>query len=222
MNMHRSDDPQAGSARLNVSLRSAGLKAARGRLGGLRQSPWTSTRMPRLNPYLRLELESTIRIQADPGGPQRTTYRAAVNRKVLGSSPSSGATLLNTKPDVCRLALSRPYSNRYSNLRSVRSSSPGIRSAYGPTDQLTGAKVWVVPHPTPTRVMGARPNSAAVTKTTWPPRHAAISWKLSCCASWPPGLARSPPPLRSSLFPPSPTGQEPARASSSRSSLYAS
>ena len=100
MNMHRSDDPQAGSARLNVSLRSAGLKAARGRLGGLRQSPWTSTRMPRLNPYLRLELESTIRIQADPGGPQRTTYRAAVNRKVVGSSPTSGATLLNTIPAV--------------------------------------------------------------------------------------------------------------------------
>ncbi len=37
-----------------------------------------------------------FRIQADPGAPQRTASRAApVNRKVVGSSPTSGATVLN-------------------------------------------------------------------------------------------------------------------------------
>jgi hypothetical protein len=42
-------------------------------------------------------LEPTIRIPANPGGPQRTNCLAAVNRKVAGSSPASGASFLNTK-----------------------------------------------------------------------------------------------------------------------------
>jgi hypothetical protein len=40
-------------------------------------------------------LESAIRIPTDPGGPQRTANFAAVNRKVAGSSPASGACFLN-------------------------------------------------------------------------------------------------------------------------------
>ncbi len=41
-------------------------------------------------------LESTIRIPAELSDSQRTADLAAVNRKVAGSSPASGATVLNT------------------------------------------------------------------------------------------------------------------------------
>jgi hypothetical protein len=39
-------------------------------------------------------LRPTIRIQADRDGPRRNGYFAAVNRKVAGSSPASGASFL--------------------------------------------------------------------------------------------------------------------------------
>jgi hypothetical protein len=41
-------------------------------------------------------LSSSTPIQANPGGPQRTTYFATVDRKVAGSSPAPGAIVLNT------------------------------------------------------------------------------------------------------------------------------
>jgi hypothetical protein len=41
--------------------------------------------------------------------------QAAVNRKVVGSSPTSGATFLYTETDGANVRLASEYSNRYCN-----------------------------------------------------------------------------------------------------------
>jgi hypothetical protein len=47
-------------------------------------------------------LKSSIRIQADLDGPPRTQYQTAVNRKVVGSSPTSGAIAFQAAESLSR------------------------------------------------------------------------------------------------------------------------